>query len=161
MKRFFTPLCFIIVAFMTLTFVSCGDDFPDEGYFKIGNTHYNINEASLQDVGYDSESDLYQLRLTMDNTSHNDFHSINVIFYSEVNTYLPSATYTPYLYDNDFEHKFKRGAWLVGDQEGGVFLSGNIKVTKSDEKYIIHLNCKDTNNNDVVAEYEGKIKVRI
>lgn len=162
MKRFFTHLSLIIIAVVTLSFVSCGEnDFPDEGYFQIGETVYNINEASLTDLGYDEESDLYQLRLTLDNTSHNDFHSINVLFYSEVNTYLPSAIYTPYLYDNNFEHKFKRGAWLAGDTEGGVFVAGTIKVTKSNEKYIIHINCKDINNNNIKADYEGRIQVRI
>ena len=103
MKRFFARIGLILLSLMTFIFVSCdGDDYPSEGYFQVGETTYITNEARLNDVGYDAESGLYQLRLTMDNTSHNDFHSINVLFYSEARFFFqafaqssPAATLAP------------------------------------------------------------------
>lgn len=160
MKRFFARISFIIVALMTFTFVSCdGDDYPSEGYFQVGETTYITNEASLRDIGYDAESGLYQLRLTMDNTSHNDFHSINVLFYSEVNNYLPSGVYTTYLYDGNYKNKFKRGAWTLGNNIENVFIEGVIQVTKSNDIYTVNINCKDIEGRSITGKYNGEIKV--
>ncbi len=159
MKKFLSKLNFLVIISLMLAFVSCGDEYPSEGYFKVGDIAYNINEARLYDLGYDSESELYQLRLTMDNTSHNDFHSINILFYSEVNYYLPNGIYTPYLYDNNFKNKFKRGAWMIGDEEGGVFLSGKVQVTKTNDVYKINIDCKDINGNDIFGRYDGLIQI--
>lgn len=160
MKRFFARISFIMVAFVAFTFVSCeGDDYPSEGYFTVGETTYITNEASLNDVGYDDESELYQMRLTMDNTSHNDFHSINILFYTEVNNYLPSGVYTTYKYDGHYKNRFKRGAWTLGDNIENVFLEGTIKVTKSNDIYTININCKDLEGKAIVGKYNGEIKV--
>lgn len=160
MKRFFASISFVVVAFVAFALVSCdGDDYPSEGYFTVGETTYITNEASLKDVGYDGESELYQMRLTMDNTSHNDFHSINVLFYTEVNNYLPSGVYTAYKYDGHYKNRFKRGAWTLGDNIENVFIEGTIKVTKSNDIYTININCKDLEGRSIVGKYNGEIKV--
>ncbi len=160
MKRFFRRLQFVIIAMFAVSFASCdGGEYPSEGYFNVGETSYSINEAKLFDVGYDSESEMYQLRLTMRNTSHNDTRSINILFYTEINNYLPSGIYTPYLYDNHFKNRFKRGAWLIGNEECGVFLTGRVHVTKTNDIYKIDINCKDVNGVEIVGEYDGEIQV--
>lgn len=160
MKRVFRKISIIVVALMTFTFVSCGgDDYPSEGYFKVGETTYITNEARLNDLGYDDESGLYQLRLTMDNTSHNDFHSINILFYSEVNNYLPSAVYSSYTYNGNYKNRFKRGAWTIGDNIENVFLKGNVKVTKNNDIYRINIDCEDIEGNKITGVYDGKIHV--
>ncbi len=160
MKRFFTRISFMFVAFMTVVLVSCnGDDYPSEGYFKVGETTYITNEAHLYDLGYDNESELYQLRLTMDNTSHNEFHSINILFYSEVNNYLPSAVYSAYTYNGNYKNRFKRGAWTIGDNIENVFLKGNVKVTKNNDIYRIDINCEDLEGNKITGVYDGEIQV--
>lgn len=156
--KLLTKISFAFFSFLLLiTAVSCDRDVLDDGYFKVGEKSYVINEAVLTDVGY--EDGYYQLRLSLDNTNNNDFHSINFLMYSEVNEYLPSGLYTPYLYDDNYRHKFKRGAWTKGDVEAGVILLGKVKVSKSNEIYNIHIDCKDHNGNIVVGEYEGKIRV--
>ena len=158
MKRFITRISFVIAAFMTVMFLSCNREYPNDGYFNIGETSYVVNEAQLEDLVY--EDGYYQLRLTLDNSTHNsDFHSINFLFYSEVNEYLPSGIYTPYLYDNKFEHKFKRGGWIVGNDIEGLILSGSVKVTKSNDVYVVCINCQDTEGKDVTGYYKGEIKV--
>lgn len=160
MKRFFARIGLILLSLMTFIFVSCdGDDYPSEGYFQVGETTYITNEARLNDVGYDAESGLYQLRLTMDNTSHNDFHSINVLFYSEVNNYLPSGIYTTYLYDGNYKHTFKRGSWTLGNNIENVFLKGRIQVTKTNEIYRINIDCEDIEGRSITGVYDGKIQV--
>lgn len=159
MKRFIAKISFILVAIMTVTFLSCGDEYPSEGYFNINENTYAVNEARLEDLGY--ENGYYQLRLTLDNPAHNDFHSINFLLYSEVNNYLPSGLYTPYLYDNNFEHKFKRGGWVVGNNIEGVILMGSVKVTKSNDIYKIRIDCEDTEGKNVTGYYDGKMKVVI
>lgn len=159
MKRFIAKISFILVAIMTVTFLSCGDEYPSEGYFNINENTYTVNEARLEDLGY--ENGYYQLRLTLDNPIHNDFHSINFLLYSEVNNYLPSGLYTPYLYDNNFEHKFKRGGWVVGNNIEGVILLGSVKVTKSNDIYKIRIDCEDTEGKNVTGYYDGKMKVVI
>ena len=159
MKRFIAKISFILVAIMTVTFLSCGDEYPSEGYFNINENTYAVNEARLEDLGY--ENGYYQLRLTLDNPIHNDFHSINFLLYSEVNNYLPSGLYTPYLYDNNFEHKFKRGGWVVGNNIEGVILLGSVKVTKSNDIYKIRIDCEDTEGKNVTGYYDGKMKVVI
>ena len=108
----------LLLGFIALFFASCNPTSPDDGFFKVGEQTYYVNEAALQDVGKDNG--YYQLRLTLDNTNSNDPHSINFLFYSEVNEYLPSGLYIPYAYDDKYEHRFKRGAWLKGDAEAGV-----------------------------------------
>ena len=143
---------------MALSFASCGDDYPNDGFFKVGEQTYYVNEAVLNNVGYDNA--YYQLRLTLDNSNNNDPHSINFLFYSPVDEYLPSGLYIPYAYDDKYEHRFKRGAWLKGDVEAGVMLLGKVKVTKNNDTYTIHIDCKDTNNNVVTGEYRGDILVR-
>ena len=60
---------------MSLLFVSCNDDYPDDGYFKVNETSYTVNEALLKSVGL--EGDYHQLRLTLNNTNTNDEHSLN------------------------------------------------------------------------------------
>ena len=159
MKRIIAKISFILVAIMTVTFLSCGDEYPSEGYFNINENTYTVNEARLEDLGY--ENGYYQLRLTLDNPVHNDFHSINFLLYSEVNNYLPSGLYTPYLYDNNFEHKFKRGGWVVGNNIEGVILLGSVKVTKSNDIYKIRIDCEDTEGKNVTGYYDGKMKVVI
>ena len=86
-------------------------------------------------------------------------NNINFLFYSEVNEYLPSGLYIPYAYDDKYEHRFKRGAWLKGDAEAGVILLGKVKVSKTNEIYAIHIDCRDSNNNVISGEYKGEIKV--
>ena len=142
---------------MSLLFVSCNDDYPDDGYFKVNETSYTVNEALLKSVGL--EGDYHQLRLTLNNTNTNDAHSLNFLLYSEVDEYLPSATYTPYLYDDNYHNKFKRGVWELNGVEAGAILLGSVKVTKSNDIYTIHINCKDVNNNDIAGYYKGEIKV--
>lgn len=160
MKRFFAKISFIIVAFMAFTFVSCiGDDYPSEGYFQVADNVYYTNEAHLKDLGYDAANGVYQLRLTMDNTSHNDFHSINILLYSEVNNYLPSGVYRPYLYDGNFKHTFKRGAWTIGDNIENVFLKGKIQVTKTNDIYKINIDCEDIEGRSITGVYDGEIQV--
>lgn len=159
MKRFFGKISFVIIAVISVTFLSCGEEYPSEGYFTIGENSYNINEARLEDTGF--ENGYYQLRLTMDNTAHNDFHSINFLLYSEVNTYLPSATYSPYLYDGNFERKFKRGAWVMGNDIEGVIMTGTVKTTKTNDVYTIRIDCEDINGTKVTGYYNGEIKVVI
>lgn len=144
---------------MTLIFVSCGGDYPSEGYFTIGDNSYTINEARIEEVGYDDG--YYQMRLTLDNTIHNDFHSINFLLYTEVNNYLPSALYTPYLYDGNYNDKFKRGAWVIGNDIEGVILSGSVKVTKSNDIYTIRVDCSDVEGKTITGYYNGEIKVAI
>ena len=147
----------LLLGFIALFFASCDPTTPDDGFFKVGEQIYYVNEAVLQDVGKDN--DYYQLRLTLDNSNSNDPHSINFLFYSEVNEYLPSGLYIPYAYDDKYEHRFKRGAWLKGDTEAGVILLGKVKVSKTNEIYTIHIDCRDSNNNVVSGEYKGEIKV--
>lgn len=148
-----------MISVITLLFVSCGgSEYPSEGYFDVGEKHYNLNEARIESVGY--ENDYHQLRLTMDNTENNDFHSISFLMYSKVDTYLPSATYKPYAYDDVYENKFKRGAWSEEGVEMGVILLGEIKVTKKNDIYTIRIDCEDVNGNDVTGYYDGEIKVR-
>lgn len=160
MKRVFVKIKFMIIAAFAVTFMSCGGDkYPSEGYFNIGETSYNINEARLEDTGF--SDGYYQLRLTMDNTEHNDFHSINFLFYSEVNTYLPSATYKPYLYDGDFNDKFKRGGWVIGNDIEGVIMSGTVKVTKTNDIYTIRIDCNDVEGKQITGYYNGEIKLSI
>lgn len=156
MKRFFGKISFIIIAVMSVAFMSCGGEYPSEGYFNIGESSYTVNESRLEDVGY--ENGYYQLRLTMENTAHNDFHSINFLLYSEVNTYLPSGTYTHYLYDGDFYHKFKRGGWVIGNNIEGVIATGSVKVTKTNDIYTIRIDCKDVEGKEIIGYYNGEIK---
>ncbi len=158
MKNILKKLSFILVCFVTLSLVSCNDDYPDDGYFKVGEKTYYVNEAVLNNVGEDNG--FYQLRLTLDNSNSNAPHSINFLFYSKVDEYLPSGLYIPYAYDEKFEHRFKRGAWLKDEGvESGVILLGTVKVTKSNETYTVHIDCKDNNNNTVTGEYKGEVKV--
>lgn len=143
-----------------LSFVSCNNDYPNDGYFKVGEKTYYLNDAVLQSVGY--EDGYYQLRLEMDNNNNNEPHSISFLFYSEVDEYLPSGLYVPYTYDENYKHRFKRGAWKEskGDVESGVILLGKIKVTKNNEIYTIRIECEDNNKNAVTGEYKGEIAVR-
>lgn len=157
MKNILRKLSFILACVTMLSFVSCEPDYPDDGHFTVGEQTYYLNEAELTNVGY--ENGYYQLRLTMDNSNSNDPHSINFLFYSEVDEYLPSGLYIPYAYDDKYNHRFKRGAWLKGDTEAGVILLGTVKVTKSNEIYTIRIDCKDSNHKTVVGEYKGKVKV--
>lgn len=157
MKNIMKKLSFILICFLTLSFFSCNDDYPNDGYLTIDNKTYTINDAVLTDVGY--ENGYYQLRLTLDNTNANDAHSLNVLLYSQVKEYLPSAKYTPYLYDDDFHNKFKRAAWLIGNVETGVILEGSIKSTKDNEIYTIYADFIDVDGKKVIGEYKGEIKI--
>ena len=152
-----SKISILLLGFIALFFASCDPTSPDDGFFKVGEQTYFVNEAVLQDVGKDNG--YYQLRLTLDNSNSNDPHSLNFLFYSEVNEYLPSGLYIPYAYDDEYEHRFKRGAWLKGDAEAGVILLGKVKVSKTNEIYTIHIDCRDSNNNVVSGEYKGEIKV--
>lgn len=157
MKNILRKLTFILSCSILLLFVSCNPTYPDDGFFKVGEKSYNINEAFLTDTGYDNG--YYQLRLTMDNSNSYDSHSINFLFYSEVNEYLPSGIYVPYLYDDKYDNRFKRGAWMKGDVEAGAILKGRVKVTKSNDTYTVRIDCEDINGNPITGEYKGKIKV--
>ncbi len=151
----------LFIAFFVFALMSCDRKYPDDGFFKVGEKTYYVNAADLYNVGY--EDGYYQLRLTLDNSNNNEPHSINFLFYSEVDEYLPSGNYTPYLYDGNYNHKFKRGAWMeesVSDVESGVILQGKVKVTKNNETYTIRIDCKDHNDNIVSGEYKGEIFVR-
>ena len=159
MRRFFRTMCFVLMTFMSVTFLSCGTEYPSEGYFTVDGVNYILNEARLEDVGY--ADGYYQLRLTMDNTSHNDFHSINFLLYSEVNNYLPSGLYTHYKYDEVYEHRFKRGGTHIGNSIETVIAVGSVKVTKSNEIYTIRIDCEDVNGKDINGYYNGEIKVVI
>ncbi|MBR5604148.1 MAG: hypothetical protein IKY27_03510 [Bacteroidales bacterium] len=159
MKRLIAKLSFIIVAFMAVTFMSCGSEYPNEGYFTVGETTYTVNDAKLEDLGF--ENGYYQLRLVLDNTENNDSHSINFLVYSEVNTYLPSGLYVPYMYDDQYNHKIKRAAWVVGDEIEGVIWAGFMRVSKSDEIYTIRFDCQDMNDNDITGYYNGEMRVMI
>lgn len=148
----------LLLGFIALLFSSCEPDYPDDGFFKVGEKTYYVNEAKLQDVGKDNG--YYQLRLTLDNSNSNEPHSINFLLYSEVNEYLPSGLYIPYAYDEKYNHRFKRGAWLDGDVEAGVMLLGKVKVSKTNDIYTIHIiDCIDNNNNIITGEYKGQLKV--
>ena len=70
----------LFVSFLMLTFVSCDNDYPNDGYFKVGEKTYYLNDASLESVGY--ENGYHQLRLTLDNSNGNEPHAINFLFYS-------------------------------------------------------------------------------
>lgn len=154
----FSKINILLLGFIALFFASCKSDDPDDGFFKVGDNIYYVNEAVLQNVGTDNG--YYQLRLTMDNSNNNEPHSINFLFYSEVKDYLPSGIYIPYAYDDVYNHRFKRGAWLDGDVEAGVILLGKVKVTKTNDDYTIQIiDCKDSNNNVISGEYKGKVKV--
>lgn len=161
MKRIFKLLSLLIITSIVFVFISCNDEenYPSEGYFKIGDYVYSVNEATLEDVGYEEWTKLYQMRLKMVNTTHSEPRSINVLFYTDVNTYLPSAEYTPYLMDENYKDKFKRGAWEIDGEEGGVFLSGKIKSSKSNDIYKITIDCKDINGISVTGVYDGEIRV--
>ena len=158
MKRILTKLSVIILVFVSVVFSSCGgDEYPNEGFFVVGGKTYSINEAKMESVGYDDG--YYQLRLTLDNTVNNDFHSLSFLFYSEVNSYLQSAVYTPYMYDLNFEHKFKRGAWYAGDEEMAAIFVGKVRVTKNNDIYTIKIDCEDSNGLGVAGEYKGELKI--
>jgi hypothetical protein len=69
-----------------------------------------------------------------------------------------SGIYIPY--DEKYNHRFKRGAWLDGDVEAGVMLLGKVKVSKTNDIYTIHIiDCKDNNNNIITGEYKGELKI--
>ncbi len=159
MDKILKNISLVLLLITAMTFVSCDEDerVDDDGYFKVGEVSYNLNHASLEDIGY--ENGYYQLRLSFDNTVNNDMHKLNFLVYSEVNTYLPSAKYTPYLYDENYQDTFKRGAWMIGDVEAGVFVQGYMKSTKSNDIYTIHIDCTDMDGNQVVGEYKGRIQL--
>ena len=160
MRKILSKLTVLLVGFVLLSFASCGgEEYPSEGFFVVGGKTYNINEARLESVGYDDG--YYQLRLTLDNTANNDFHSLTFLFYSEVNQYLPSGLYTPYRYDLNYEHRFKRGAWYAGDEEKAAIVVGKVKVTKKNDIYTFDIDCEDTNGMGVAGEYEGELQVII
>lgn len=157
MKNILRKLTFILFCSVIVSLASCNDDYPNDGYLKVDDKSYTINDAVLTSVGYDDG--YYQLRLTLDNTNANDAHSLNVLIYSQVKDYLPSAKYTPYLYDDNYHNKFKRAAWLVGNVEAGVIMEGSIKSTKNNDIYTIHADFVDTDGRKVIGEYKGEIKV--
>lgn len=161
MNKILKKSVLMIICFATLFFASCDEEIRvyDDGYFMVGDISYNLNRATLEDLGV--ENGYYQLRLSMDNTSNNDNHKINFLIYTEVNDYLPSAKYTPYLYDNDYHNKFKRGAWLIGDVEASVFLQGYLKTTKDNDIYTVRFECKDIDGNTITGKYEGRIQMLI
>lgn len=158
MKNILRKLSFILACVTVLSFVSCDNDYPDDGYFKVGEKTYYVNHASLESVGY--ENGYHQLRLRLDNSNGNEPHSINFLFYSEVDDYLPSGLYVPYAYDDKYDHRFKRGGWMKGNNELGVILLGKVKVTKNNDIYTVRIDCADTNNNVITGEYKGEISVR-
>ena len=148
----------LFVVFLMLALVSCDNDYPNDGYFKVGEKTYYLNDASLESVGY--ENGYHQLRLTLDNSNSNEPHAINFLFYSEVDEYLPSGLYVPYAYDDKYDHRFKRGGWMKGNDELGVILLGKVKVTKNNDIYTIRIDCNDISQNVITGEYKGEIFVK-
>lgn len=148
----------LFVVFLMLALVSCDNDYPNDGYFKVGEKTYYLNDASLESVGY--ENGYHQLRLTLDNSNSNEPHAINFLIYSEVDEYLPSGLYVPYAYDDKYDHRFKRGGWMKGDDELGVILLGKVKVTKNNDIYTIRIDCNDISQNVITGEYKGEIFVK-
>lgn len=160
MNKILGKIVVLIACISMLMMLSCQNDnkIQNDGFFTVNNKKYYLNRATLQNVG--QEEEFYQLRLSLDNTSNNYNHRLNFLVFSEVADYLPSAKYVPYLYDGEYLNTFKRGAWMLGDVEMGVFLTGQMKSTKTNDIYTIHINCKDLNGNTIVGEYKGKIQVK-
>lgn len=157
MNKLLKKLSFALVAVMLVAFSSCGEPERD-GYFVVGGRTYNIEDVTLKSTGYDDG--YYQLRLTMEGVSYGELATLSYILYSDINGYLSSGTYTPYLNDMHYENKFKRGEWTSSEETTPIYI-GKVKVTNSKEVYEISIDSEDKNGMGVAAEFKGELEVII
>ena len=157
MNKLLKKLSFAIVALMLVALSSCGDPERD-GYFVVGGRTYNIEDVTLKSAGYDDG--YYQLLLTMEGVSRGEMATLSFTLYSNINGYLSSGTYTPYLFDMHYEHKFKSGEWTTSEETTPIYI-GKVKVTNSKEVYEISIDSEDKKGMGVAAEFNGELEVII
>ena len=158
MNKLLKKLSFALVAIVLVSFSSCGDKPERDGYFVVGGKTYNIENVKLKSTGY--ADSYYHLVLTMEGTSYGELATLSFTLYSDINGYLSSGIYTPYLNDMHYAHKFKRGEWTLGEETTRIFI-GKVKVTNEKEVYKISIDSEDEKGLGVAAEFSGELEVII
>lgn len=131
---------------------SCGGNKLPKHYFKVGDDVYEIVSGTIINNG-EAEGGGFNLSLRLYTESGSDFINFNIA--SPQAESLPSKTFT------DLE-----GSWVTGYTSNGTYTnmatinSGSLVIEKSNQGYIVEIECTDQYSNKVEGYYKGSLNLK-
>ena len=130
--------------------VSCGRNKLPKNYYKIGEDVYEITSGEIINKGEVEGGFDLEFRLYCENLQ--DFISFNLVHQQAEN--LPATTLTN-----------PEGAWVTGYNNGsytniGTINTGSVVIERTQDGYIIDINCIDQYSSAVEGYYKGGLTIK-
>lgn len=130
--------------------VSCGRNKLPKNYYKIGEDVYEITSGEIINKGEVEGGFDLEFRLYCENFQ--DFISFNLVHQQAEN--LPATTLTN-----------PEGAWVTGYNNGsytniGTINTGSVVIERTQDGYIIDINCIDQYSSAVEGYYKGGLTIK-